>query len=222
MAEIDMIPRSYREAMRVRRSLTMFGVTLICLLAGATLVHAALLWRVGVSTALLQNSRSRMEHADAIAKAFETSRSRKAALEQSLSALRALRGSGETARLAGAIDAAVSSGVWFKELSFTRNEQLVAAGAPAVGQAAYSFKLPVENAGKVSATETQTWRLVKNLEITGEAVDYAALTAFMRMLAQQPAIGEVRLVSSNLPPSGDGVQVVGFNITAVMVPPASP
>ncbi|HUW38541.1 MAG TPA: PilN domain-containing protein [Rhodocyclaceae bacterium] len=213
MADFDMIPRSYREAMRLRRSLKAFGLALGALLLLGLLAGAALRWRIGVETPLLARLRGLAEQNETARKQLEAARLRKVRIEQSLSALSALRDAGGIERVTGAIDRALSRGVWFKELRFSRDQQLLAAGQVPPQPTGYLIVLPIETAGKPSATANQTWRLSNNIEISGEAVDHAALTGFMRSLSAQPAIADVRFVNSSVR-AIEGGHVLDFTVTA--------
>lgn len=215
MADIDMIPRSYHQAVRLKRTLKAFGLALGALLLLGLFAGVGLRWRIGSETPVLAHLRSAAERDEAARKQLEVSRMRKAALEQSLSALAALRGAGEVERITGTIDRALIQGVWFKELRFSRDEQLIAAGQVQPLKTGDLVVLPVQTAGKPAATETPTWGLSKNIEISGEAIDHAALTDFMRSLSGQPAIADVRFLNSSVR-STEGGQVIDFSVTAAI------
>ena len=58
MADIDMIPRSYREGLRVRRTLLAYGAALGLLLVAGGGASAVLRWRLAVETPQLEAARA--------------------------------------------------------------------------------------------------------------------------------------------------------------------
>ena len=58
MADIDMIPRSYRDAQRVRRTLAAYGAALAVLVVAGGGASMLLRWRVAVETPQLERMRS--------------------------------------------------------------------------------------------------------------------------------------------------------------------
>lgn len=213
MAEIDMIPRSYHDAMRLQASLKVFGLALGTLLMVSLIGFGVLRWRIAVAAPMVANLRSATEQSEAGGRQLAQARQQKIMLEQKLAALTALRGAGEVARVARAIDQSLNRGVWFKELRFTRDEQLLPPGPAAPAQTGYFLVLPAASSASSSATSAQTWRLSKNIEINGAAVDHAALTDFLRSLATQPSVAEVHFINSNVRVT-DGVPVIDFNVIA--------
>ncbi len=213
MADMDMIPRSYHEAVRVKRSMKAFAVALAALLLLGSVSVAAVRWRIGQEMPLLARLRSSTEQTDDARKQLEAGRLSQAGLKRKLAALTALRGAGEAARVTGAIDKALNGGVWFKQLRFSRDDQAIAAGEVEPVHSGYTIVLPTASAGKGAVAQTQTWRLSKNIEISGEAIDHAALTDFMRRLSLQLAISDVRFLNSSAHATETG-QVIAFSVMA--------
>ncbi len=100
MADIDMIPRSYREGLRVRRTLTIYGAALAVLLVAGAGASAFLRWRLGVETPRLDASRSASSQAGAMRIQLTAALARKELLAENVAALATLRGAGEVAALA--------------------------------------------------------------------------------------------------------------------------
>ena len=106
MADIDMIPRSYRDGVRVRRTLRRAGLALAAIVVAAAAGSAALRWQSAAlerRTATLQQAASAATASQAQAATEHAARER---VLQQQGLLRALRREGELALLANAIDSA--------------------------------------------------------------------------------------------------------------------
>jgi Tfp pilus assembly protein PilN len=210
MADIDMIPRSYRDGVRVQQALRGYGLALgILLLAGVT--GASLLqWRLAVATPQLEQLRVRTADAEALRARLASAAAHQSALEQDAQALAALRDSGGIARLAGALDGALNDKVWFDTLRVARTEELLRAPLPSPLPAGVLTTRAATNPGAPAGP--QTWRVARHLEIGGQALDHAAVTAFLGALSASPALADVRFVKSMAAP-GEGPELVAFSVT---------
>ena len=209
MADIDMIPRSYREGLRVRRTLTVYGAALALVVVVGGGASAFLHWRLALETPLLEGSRAASAQASALRTELVNAQARKDLLTENVAALSALRGAGEVAALAKSVNGTINDKVWFGQLRFSRTQELL--------QAAPS-PLP---AGTVQARAAQTgamqaWRLGSHVEIAGQAQDNAAMTAFLSALAAEPSLTDVRFLNSSTAPAEDG-GAVAFNAAATLV-----
>ena len=214
MADIDMIPRSYRDGVRARRALHGYGLALGGLLLAGALAAATLHWRLAVQTPQLEQLRARTAEAETLRTRLSASVTRQGALEQDAQALAALRGTGSIARLAHALDTALNDKVWFDSLRFVRTEELLRAPLPSplpAGTLVTRAALPA--AQPAGTSEPQTWRLMRHADIQGKALDHAALAAFLAALSANPVLGDVRFLNSTAT-AGTGPEVVAFSITA--------
>ena len=209
MADIDMIPRSYREGLRVRRTLAAYGAALAALLVLGGAASAFLHWRVATETPLLETARAASAQAGAMRTRLMDAQARKDALADNVGALAGLRGAGEVAALAKVLDQALNERVWFDTLRLARTQEaLQAPPAP----------LPPDTVQARSAQTgaTQAWRLGTQIEIAGGALDNAAMSAFLAALAADPALAEVRFLNSSTATAEDG-GTVGFHASAALV-----
>ena len=211
MADIDMIPRSYREALRVDRTVRRFGAALAALVLLGGAAAGLMRWRVAHTEPLLAQMRSAASQATGDAALLAVLQARHASLEQSVAALEALRAAGTVGRLAGALDTALRADMWLTGLHYVRSEQLIPAVA---GQPAQPGDLLLQPAAAAGAPET--WRVTRRLDLSGAAFSYPALTEFLRAFSTQPGVAEVRLVDSSTP-EGEAA-VIGFNMTALVGP----
>lgn len=210
MADIDMIPRSYREGLRVRRTLTAYGAALAVLLVAGAGASAALRWRLGVETPHLEASRSASTQAGVMRTELTTALARKERLAENVAALASLRGAGEVAALANTLNGALNEQVWFTELRFARTQELLQAAPP--------MPLPagVVRTRAAQAGALQAWRLGSQIRIAGQARDNAAMTAFLAKLAADPGLANVRFLNSSTAAADEG-GAVNFNVAAALV-----
>ena len=213
MADIDMIPREYRDGVRVRRTLRLAAIALALVVAAGTLAGVGLRWR----TAALERSATALEAAAAQAQADsargaeqQAERSRQ---EQAHAVLRTLRRQGELAALARGLDASLGDAVWLTGLRIERDVQGAAAGAntpaAALPEGTETFSAP----GATAAAPVQTWHLRSAIELHGQAASYEAVTAFLAALGRQPGIAGLQLVSSSIAEGG----AIDFHATGALV-----
>jgi len=206
MADIDMIPRSYREALRARRTLAAYGTALALLAVAGGAAAALLRWRLAVETPRLELARAGATQADAVRTRLAEAQQRRDALAADVGALAALRGTGEVAVLAQVLDGALDDRVWFEQLRFSRTRELLKE-TPAL------LSPDTVLAPAAAPGAPQAWRLASHLEIGGRALDHAAMSAFLGRIAADPALANVRFLNSSAADEGG---VVSFGVAASM------
>jgi len=218
MADIDMIPRAYRDGVRVRRTLRLTGIALALVIAAGALGGIGLRLRTAAlerSAAALQSAATRAQADSTRDAAQQAERGRRA---QEHAVLRALRRQGELAALAHGLDAALGDDVWLTELRVERDIQALPAAGPAAPDAsAEDFGAAVDTAAVDTAAAgagAQTWRLRSTLALSGQAVSYEAVTAFLSALGRQPGIAAVRLLGSSA--AADG-RTIDFRATGALL-----
>lgn len=200
MADMDMIPRSYREALRVRRTLFAYGAALAVVLAGGAAAAGWLHWRLAAEGSRLDALRAASASAESIRGRISAARQHRQALVQASEALAALRASGTVARLSDSLDGALNERVWFTQLRFSRSHELLPAAPP--GPLAHGTLL-TRGAGAANGA-VEYWRLGSNVEIAGQASDHAALAQFLGALGADPALAGVRFLNSTAGSGEDG------------------
>lgn len=209
MADIDMIPRSYREGLRVRRTVAVYGAALAALLVLGGGASAFLHWRLAVESPRLEQTRAASAQAAAMRTQLVNAQARKDALAGDLDALAGLRGSGEVTALAKVLDHALNERVWLATLRLARTQETL--------QAPPSPLPPgTVQARAAQAGAMQAMRLGTQVELTGGALDDAAMTAFLAALAADPALSDVRFLNSSTAAAEDG-GTVGFSASASLV-----
>jgi len=216
MADIDMIPRSYRDGVRVRRTLRRAGVALAAIVLGAAAGSGALRWQSAAlerRTATLQQAASAAQTSQAQAATAQAARERLLA-QQGL--LRALRREGELAALAAAIDSALPANAWLTAINLQRDLQLATATpatatAPALAPDSRATTFATGNA------DGGTLVMVSSVELAGQAVNYNGITDFLSSLGRMPGMHGVELLSSSANPS---TAAIDFRAVVVLIPPA--
>ena len=214
MADIDMIPRSYRDGVRVRRTLRRAGLALAAIVVAAAAGSAALRWQSAAlerRTATLQQAASAATASQAQAATEHAARER---VLQQQGLLRALRREGELAMLANAIDTALPETAWLTAVTLQRDLQLAPANAPAPAPA------PVPD-GRTTTIATgnadgSTLVMVSSVELAGQAADYNGITDFLSNLGRTPGMHGVELLSSSASPT---TPAIDFRAVVTLVPP---
>lgn len=209
MADIDMIPRSYRDAQRVKRLLAAYGAALAVLAVAGGGASILLRWRVAVETPQLDRMRNDSALAGTLRTQLIGAQQRKDALAGDVDALALLRGAGDTASLAQVLDGTLNDKVWIEQLRFSRTREALREPLPS--------PLPP---GTVRASQAQgqpqTWQLASHVELSGQALDHRAMTDFLGALAAHPALGQVRFLNSSEAPAEEG-GAVAFGAAATLV-----
>ena len=214
MADIDMIPRSYRDGVRVRRTLRRAGLALAAIVLAAAAGSGALRWQSAAlerRTATLQQAASAAQTSQAQAATAYAARER---LVQQQGLLRALRREGELAALAAAIDSALPANAWLTAINLQRDLQLATAAAPTTAAA----PAPDSRATTFATGNADggTLVMISSVELTGQAADYNGITDFLSNLGRMPGMHGVELLSSSANPS---TAAIDFRAVVMLVPP---
>jgi cell division protein FtsB len=210
---VDLIPQEYRRAQRVERLLRSFGwailgVAVVLGAAGGALAHL-----IGQERTALARFKQLQAQTKAQQARLAEVTARRDAAQRQFQSLEALRGGASIARLADAVDAALSGDIWFQELAFSRGGEAIERKAEA-GGAGYFVVAAKEKRPDARADE-EAWRTRERAEIRGVAVNHTVLAEFIKELAAQPEVRQVRLLDTsarNYP----NVQVVDFRLAALL------
>ena len=191
MSEIDLIPAAYRERRRLARWLRRAGLS--------TLVASALLL-AGTLTLTMQADRleqdvERLQAEKAIStqqrSELQSLNARKTELTQQLELLAGLRGGSAAKQMFVTVDRAAQPGrVWFTDWRFRRAGTKTDADPETVETGYFIVVKPGQPARK------EAWMIETAMNISGEALDHAALSDFVSTLVDQPEIQSVRVVST--------------------------
>ena len=219
MADIDMIPRSYREAARARSVLRAYGIALALLVVvgcGASLV---LRWRVAVETPRLENMRAESALSGTLRSRLAIAQQSKDSLAGDVETLAALRGTGEAALVAQLLDATLTDKVWIEQLRVSHTRELLRDPLPSPLPPGTVQTHPAQG-------PAQAWQLGSQVELSGRALDQRAMTDFLAALAAHPALSAVRFLNSSEGNAEEGGAVAfgaaGSLVKPVMKPKEAP
>jgi len=185
MSDIDMIPQSYREQLRVRLWGRNFLAAMAAMVVLIVVTQVWLLVTLGVQKPKLERLQRGRHAVAAQLAAVEALRARKSEAERNLSVLAGLRGGPTVEQISGAIDRAINDGVWFDQLQFVRSADYAAPKAD-----------PAANAPPGDDATAGAKRPLNQLEIKGRAVSHSALAEFAKNLAAEPGTRDVRVVNT--------------------------
>lgn len=197
MADIDMIPRSYRDAVRLRRTLRHVTIALAVVVVTGAAGNALLRWRTAGferQAAVLRGATAQAVAASAHAAALREEHDR---IARSNAQLDALRHAGELAAFAQALDGALPPTAWLGSLQWRRDLH----AAPAAKTSVKAAAVPALPA------------IATTVEMTGQAASYDAVTAFLANLGRSRTIASVQLLSSGM--NGEA-QLVDFRAVVLL------
>lgn len=191
MREIDLIPESYR---RARRQSTWLKVLAGIMLVLVAVTAAARVW-LDMQVSAIEQELAKLQAQQTIT---TSERDRLVALsetrkgyEEQLYLLRGLRSGAATTDLFSIIDAALIDGeIWFRSWEFRR-----AGVTNAEGQALETgYFVIVSN----NSQQNDAWRVETHMTVSGQAIDYSALSRFVQRLLAHPEIENVHVRRTEL------------------------
>jgi len=192
MADIDMIPRSYRDGVRLRRIARQTACALAVVVVATAAGHATLRWSsVAMERkATLLRSAASAAQTDLQRAAIE----RETALrdQQRAGVLGAVRREGELAAFAQAIDSALPADTWLTALALRRSTRLAPPGAALPPGSGAQDTFATGNA------QGDTLLLDSQVELSGQAASYEGMTDFLANLGRIPGLVNVQLQSSSV------------------------
>ncbi len=210
MHEFDLVPQAYRRWLWLRRTLTVyalvFAAVIVCLLAARAFLSGSL----GTVASELAAIRGRDQLLSGDLARLQALRVREDQLARRAEVLDRLRGGLPSMAVFETVDAAMDGRIWFRDWSFQRAGEYVPAAAGTVNAA----NIIVVPQGQAS-TPPRAWKMENHMEIQGQAVDHGALADFVRRLAAQRLVRDVRLLDTQTRRYTE-VQVVDFRLAVVL------
>jgi Tfp pilus assembly protein PilN len=212
MAKMDLIPQSYRDALRLRHTLKAFLVALTILLAAIGLGRIAFFSVIKAQQPALDGLRQRQVLAASQRARIGELHAAKAKAENRAKMLAHLRGGDAVAVLSTAIERALNDRVWLQEMKFLRAGEYVELKPEAVATG-YFLVIPKDD-DKTQGTD-RAWRMQQSLELVGHALDHSAIAEFITRLGTYEQFKDVRLINSHvhIEPGGE---VVDFSALALI------
>ncbi len=211
MHELDLIPASYRERLKIKRWCRQFffafaGVLIVVFGFRFAIISKAM--AVNSKIAVLQKEKqSSIEQQQK----YNELVSEEVKLRKQLETLNGLRGGPSANQILYAVDRVMKNDVWFTRWTYTR-AGLVTQVQPSAVQKGYFIIIPQETN---ASPNQQAWKLDTHMEISGQALDHASLSAFVSNLIKQPEIDDVKVINTSLK-SYINSQIVEFNLVVII------
>jgi len=209
MTDIDLIPSDYRLMAGLRINARKSGMVMVVSLLLTVLVYAllhVLSGNLDERISVLQSKQAITAQQQAALTQLDSHRG---GLERKLNLLTGLRGGTVASQMFVTIDRAVTHDkVWFLGWQFRRAGTAVKHKAETVSNG-YFIVIPAED-GKES---DEAWKIETHMTFKGQALDYSALSGFVRRLYQQPEIQDVRILNTSKDPRGE---FVNFNLAVTV------
>jgi hypothetical protein len=213
MHELDLIPASYREQLKVKRWFRLFFISVTITI----LIISGLKFFVVNSTKKLSDKIEVLQKNKVVnlelQKNYNDLVEQEIKLKKDLEVLKGLQGGPSTKQILLAIDKAMQNGVWFTQWSFNRFREITPI-QPDTVQTGYFIIIPQETANS-SPGNQQAWKLTTHMEISGQALDHTNFSSFVNKLIQQPEIADVKVVNTSLN-SNLSTQVIDFKIVVII------
>ncbi len=210
MAEIDLVPIDYRRSLQLRTWLRRFAGLYVALAVGIVAARALLSWELSARFRAVEE----LEAAERarLAQEAELSQLRREtrAARRHLSILSGLRGGISAQDMFVSMDRALDGRVWFVDWTFRRAGELVDEDPKGV-QTGYFLVIPIDE----ESEPKRAWRMETHMEIQGRARDHSTLAGFVSRLLDEPRIGQVRIVKTQMREIA-AVEVVDFELAVVV------
>lgn len=211
MAEIDLIPREYRnwlgKKIVLRNGLLLIAASVVVVLvSGAWLSHSvaegkALAARLQAENAITQQQQLQLQQL----------KDQQATYEQQLALLQGLRAGAAIEEIFALIDRSlVADRLWFLDWGF-RRAGIVVDGQKRTTETGY-FIIVDETSDPASTPDLE---VETRMTIHGQATDHQALSSFVRALFEQPDVRDVSVQRTSSTHVG-ARRAVEFNITVIL------
>ena len=209
MAEIDLIPRDYRNRVYIfewgRRLSVAMAVFLVLSIASYVVLNVSNR-RVGENVAMLQQKQQTLSQDREALRALVEKRDR---FRRQWDLLKNLRNGTAASRMFVIVDRAISSGdLWFVNWEFQRSGEMVELQPESVRDGSY-----IVLSDKTEQGPGQAWEIKTRMTIKGQARDHSALSRFVRQLYEQPEVQDVRILNTSFVKTDS---VVNFDMVVVV------
>jgi hypothetical protein len=194
MAEIDLIPRDYRNRVFIIDWGKRLSVTMAVFMVLSISIYVVLNVsnrRLGENVVRLQHKQKTLvQGQESLREIVET----KERYQRQWELLRNLRNSTAASRMFVIIDRAIPAGdIWFLNWEFQRSSDIV------------ELQPESENTGnfivlsdKAGQGKGEAWEIRTRMTVKGQANDHSALSRFVRQLYEQPEVQDVRILNTSL------------------------
>ncbi len=193
MADIDLIPESYRQQYQLKAWFKRYAVYFLAVSTGLAVIYIALAF----NTANLREDLDELQLKNNIAlnkkQQFQQLLGEKNHLQQELDLLNGLRSGISIEKIFIAIDRVFKNdSIWFTHWQYSRSESRLTNNDSLNDSSADSVYFMIVSDQKKNLQEK--WQINTRLNINGGALNHAALSDFIRRLIEQPEINNVRII----------------------------
>jgi Fimbrial assembly protein (PilN) len=211
MHELDLIPASYKERLKIKRWCELCGVVFASVLLIVFGLRFAIINKtMAVNTKIQALQKDKQFNIEQQQK-YNALVTEETKLKKDLEVLNGLRGGPSAKQILLTLDRVMQDDVWFTQWLFSRDGEITPV-QPATVQTGYFIIIPQEANG---SPNQQAWKLNTHMEITGQALTHSSLSGFIRNLINQPEIDDVKVINTSLR-SYTSSQVVDFKIVLII------
>jgi hypothetical protein len=209
MTDIDLIPASYRESLRVQSWARYMLITVSFVLVMSITGYFTLDYMNQTLSAEISDLQSEQQISELQRDVLINLSEEKTRFTNQLSFLTGLR-SGTTAQeMFMTVDRALENKeVWFLDWEFRRAGTAVEKDEKTSSNG-YFIIIPATNGEKTA----ETWKIETHMTIKGQAKDHSALSRFVRKLFNQPEIQNVRILNTSRRAKA---RVVNFDLAVIV------
>lgn len=211
MHELDLIPASYRERLKIKRWCRQFMIAFVSVLVLLFGLKFAIISKTSVLTSRIEILQKEKQTSIEQQQKYNELVSHEVKLRNQLEILNGLRGGPSAKQILLAVDRVMQNDVWFTQWSFIRAGQITQV-QPATVQTGYFIIIPQE---ANASPNQQAWKLDTHMEISGQALDHSSLSGFISNLIKQPEISDVKVINTSLR-SYTSSQVIEFKIVVII------
>ena len=194
MAEIDLIPRDYRNRVFIfdwgkRLSVTMAAFMVVSIVSYVLLNLSNR--KLAENVVILQQKQQTItQDRDELRAIVE----KKERLQRQWNLLKNLRNNTAASKMFVIVDRAISSGdLWFMNWEYERSDDMVEL-QPKSEHTGYYIVL----SDKADQGPVEAWEIKTRMSIKGQARDHSALSRFVRQLYEQAEVQDVRILNTSL------------------------
>ena len=211
MHELNLIPASYMERLKIKRWCQLFWFVFASVLAIVFGLRFAI-----INKTMALNTKIEIRQIDKQSSINQQQKynalvAEEVKLKKEREILNGLRGGPSAKQILLAVDRVMPDDVWFTQWSFNRAGEITPV-QPATVQTGYFIIIPQDANG---SPNQQAWKLNTHMEISGQARNHSSLSGFIRNLINQPEIDDVKVINTSLR-SYTSSQVVEFNLVVII------
>ena len=211
MHELNLIPASYMERLKIKRWCQLFW----CVFASVLAIVFGLRFAI-INKTMALNTKIEIRQIDKQSSINQQQKYNalvavEVKLKKEREILNGLRGGPSAKQILLAVDRVMPDDVWFTQWSFNRAGEITPV-QPATVQTGYFIIIPQDANG---SPNQQAWKLNTHMEISGQARNHSSLSGFIRNLINQPEIDDVKVINTSLR-SYTSSQVVEFNLVVII------